>query len=45
MHVVLFAGEGNAALEGLATGGTDDVPDQQEGEGGFYRRADAFAFF
>ena len=32
-------------LEHLPAGGTHHVPDDQEVEGGFYRRAEAFAFF
>lgn len=45
MDVILLAKQRNAALEHLATRGTDDIPDDQEVEGVFYRRADAFAFF
>jgi hypothetical protein len=33
MDVVLLAGKCNATLERLAPGRTDDVSDQQQGEG------------
>ncbi len=45
VDVMLLAKQRNAALQRLATRGTDDVPDYQEVERAFYRRADAFAFF
>ncbi len=45
VDVMLLSKERNAALEYLATGGTDDIPDDQEVERAIYRRADALAFF
>jgi hypothetical protein len=45
MDFVLLSKEGDAALEHLAPGGTNDVPDDEQLEGTTYRRAAAFAFF
>jgi hypothetical protein len=42
---MLLSKQRDAALEHLATGGPDDIPDDQEVEGAIYRRADALAFF
>jgi hypothetical protein len=45
MDFVLLSKEGDAALEHLAPGGTNDVPHDEQFEGTTYRRAEAFAFF
>lgn len=45
VDAVLLSKQRNASLQHLATGGTYDVPDDQEVEGAIYRRAEAFAFF
>lgn len=45
VDAVLLSKQRNASLQRLATRRTDDVPDDQEVEGAFYRRAAAFAFF
>jgi len=45
VDMMLFSKQRNAPLEHLTTGGSDDVPNDQEVERAFYRRADAFAFF
>ena len=45
VDVMLLAKQRDATLQRFATRGTDDVPDYQNVERAFYRRADAFAFF